>query len=678
MKEEIKPMRISEWEGSPATPPPDRPSSATPPPRPPAPPGPGDPDPNSAAPGAKLPPTVWQGFDLLRLPLGIIRRWYLTISFAALGTALGIVGAIFLFHASAVVTVRLMVRNPQAFAISETSYSPAKLQTDTLIGAITAPQVARAVSKKMDLGLPPDVLRKMIEVSEVRRTEFVDLDFTTPWDAKKTREFAVTWAAEAIAFTRQLQSEESVEMKSYLEEQMRRNDLEIERVNARLESFSREKGVIDANREMESYLDSIARLNMSYETGRVDLEAYDFQLEKLRKEIRQHSPTFDDLKKAEIKLQELGEYYTEINPIYLEELDKVEALRRKVTEELKSTDLGAADFTGTFVGNALYLQIIDLESKRESLALQNEQVKKMLAEARLKLKELPAIALEMAPLLESAQAIRTARDVLLKRLQEVEVFEEVAPGYYKLFKEPTERDVIVSGTFKKIVILGVFGAFFFGGIGAVGAMGLEFLDATVRTNAEAAVLLGCPGTFTMPAPTEADPANLGQELWAATVGPISSSGRVHAFWQPCPADEIETFWATLIEQASAMQMRVLIVHLTGDLPQPIATLPRIAPREITTSRANEIYLCELPPDLTMDAVRKTVASLQSARSIHDEIWLHATGLVREPAAAIARASDRITLIVTLGAAVRDFWQTQKSLLAARAPLTGFIAMSRKP
>ncbi len=622
------------------------------------------------------PPTVYSGFDLLRLPMGLLRRWFIPVPLGLLGAVLGFAAALSLLGTSAMVTVRLMIRNPQSFAISDNAYSPTRLQPTTLLGAIQSPQVAREVVDRMGLTISPSALLSMISVAEVKKTEFVDITVTTPWDAKETAKLAGVWAEEAIRFTRKLQADESVEMKAYLQEQLRRNDSELGAVNAKIGEFTDKQGIIDTSKEMDSYLASIQDLNMRYETGIVDLQAIQFQLENLRTEIRKHSPTFDDLKKAEIKLQELGEYYTDQNPIYLEELDKVEALRRKVNDELHSQTMGASDFTGTFVGNAIYMQIIELESKRESLTRQNEQVKRMLEEARSKVKELPSIALQMAPLMESSQALRSARDVLIKRLQEVEVFQNVAPGYYKLFKKPTAKDVIVSGRTTKIAILTILGGAAFGVLGLLAAAGLEFLDATVRTKAEAQALLGCPCLFTIPAKPEALP-NLPQDMWASVVGPLSSSGRSQVFWQPCPSPQTDFFWSTLLGQAGDMRLRVLVLHLAGTLSPALDALPRVGPREAASAGPHRHVLWELPPDLTMEALPSILATLRTALTVHSEVWLHATGLVREPFSTVARSAERITVLFTLDAAVREFWSTQQTLLAPRERLDGFVALENK-
>ncbi len=669
---EIKPLRVSDWSGTPES------SSISLPQIPAAPPAAGSDEPSDRPDPTppKPPATLYAGFDLLRLPQGVLRRWWLPVPLALVGALLGIAGGFALFSPTYSVNVRLIVRNPQTFAVSEHSYSPSRLQPTTLLGAIQSPQVAREVISRLALDVSPRRLLDMVTVAEVKRTEFVDITVSTPYGPAETAQLATTWAEEAIRFTRRLQSDESVEMKAYLEEQLRRNDREIEQVNAKLLRFTEEQGVVDTSKEMDSYLASISDLNMRYETGRVDLEAVDYQLGNLRAEIRKHSPTFDDLKKAEIKLQELGEYYTDKNPIYLEELDKVDALRRKVESELKSESLGASDFTGTFVGNAIYMQIIELESRRETLVRTNEQVRKMLDEARAKLKELPNIALEMAPLAETSAALRASRDVLLKRMQEVEVFEEIAPGYYKMFKAPTAKDVAIKGTgFKKILLM-VFAAMAFGGLGLAMAALMEFLDATVRTVPEASLVLAAPCIFALPSNERLESSStLGQEIWAAVVGALAPAGRMHAFWQPCPSPQTDAFWRVMIEQASSMRLRVLVVHLAGEVPSVLAALPRVAPHETALTGAPRVALWELPGDLSIDALGATLATLASARSAQNEIWLHASGLVREPAAALARAADRTTVLFTKNAAVRDFWSTQRTLLAARRPLGGFLAMA---
>lgn len=672
---DVKPMRMSDWNRGPEVPglrlPPAGVAPSPPPPEEPR-------TPEKSQPPTATPPTIWQGFDLLRLPMGLLRRWYVPVPLSIIGGIVGILIALTLFHASYSVTVRLIVRNPQSFAVSEQSYSPSKLQPSTLVAAVKSPQVAREVSDRLALNMPPGALLPMIEVSEVKRTEFVDINVTTPWPAKETANFATAWAEEAIRFTRKLQADESVEMKTYLEEQARRNDRELEQVNQKLTAFAEQREIIDVNKEMDQYLKSIADMTVQYEIGRVDLQATDHRLESLRSEIRKHSPTFDDLKKAEIKLQELGEYYTDKNPIYQDELDKVEALRRKVNEELKSNQLNASDFTGTFVGNALYMQIIELEAKRDSLARQTDQLSKMLAEARAKLKELPGVALEIAPLMESSQALRASRDALLKRMQEVEVFENLAPGYYRLFKTPTAKDVVVSGRGTKTILVVVVFAALFGMLGVAIAVGLEFFDQTLRTRAEAEVLLGTKCVYAMPGTKEKTVPYFQQELWAEIIGPLLPVARIQTFWQVCPSPRTDTFWETLLAEAHTMGIRLLVVHLTGEVPKPLEALPRVGPQDFTSlPGSTRVVLWELPVDTNIDVVRQIAATLQSARSTFNEIWLHGNGIVREPASSLARTADRIFLLVTLNAAVRDFWQTQRTLLTDPRPLDGFISMDSK-
>ncbi|MFZ4773831.1 MAG: hypothetical protein ACOYM3_00615 [Terrimicrobiaceae bacterium] len=628
------------------------------------------------APARKNSPTIIQGFDLLRLPLGLLRRWWIPLSLGFIGLAIGLVGGLKLFKVSSTVSVRLMARNPQSFAVSTTSYVPSRLQGATLLGALASPQVAREVADKLGKDLTPKEIQAMISIEEVRKTDFVDIVVTTPFDAERTAKLGALWAEEALAFTSRLQADESGEMKRYLQEQLRRTDSELERVNAKIIAMRREAGVVDVEKEIDVYLKSLGDLDLRYETARIDLESVDYQLAALHKEIPKHSKSFEELKAEEAKLQEMGDYYTDQNPIYQEALERVNTLRTKVEKELTSSDVPLSDFTGTYVGNALYLQILDLESKQKNLTLQRAQLEDMRKSEREKLKDLPEKAMIAGPLLETSQSLRAARDVLTKRLQEVVVFEEVAPGYYRLFKIPTARDVTVSSRKGKLVVAAFFGGFAFFTLGLLAAAGLEFLDATVRTPGEMEAALLCSSLAHLPVAKKGDQAsNLRpQELWADVIGALST-GKTRVFWAPLASRQAGQFWDALLEAGRSMDLRILLVHLAGEIPERLASLPRIAPHQLQTPPHDQgIVLLELPPDLSAEKCREIVSRIKTAQPYYQEIWIETTGLVREPAASVSRDFSETILLCSLGAADRNFWQTQRTLLATNRPLRGAVAL----
>ncbi len=700
MKEAQEALRLSEWK-TPVTPPPVAPPVTLPPPVVPAaaslppletlepltekssvpkenplpPPG-----TLTTTPPFKAPPTVFQGFDLLRLPGGILRRWWIFALLVPVGLGLGLWAGLKLFSISATVSVRLMARAPQSFAVSNNSYVPSRLQGATLMGALASPQVAREVANKLGGKYSAKELQGMVEIQEVRKTDFVDIVVTTPFSAEETAEFATLWAREAMAFTSRLQAEESGEMKTYLTEQLHKTDRELEKVNQRIVAMQDKAGVVDVEKEIEAYLKSVGDLDLRYETNRVDLEALNFQLEALRREIRKHSPSFEELKTEEAKLAEMAEYYTPQNPIYLEASDRVEALRQRVQREIQSNEVPLSDFTGTYVGNALYLQILELESRRESLTLQQQQLETMRAQAREKLKELPEMAMEAGPLLESAQSLRSARDALLGRLQEVAAFQELAPGYYRMFKAPTAKDVVVSSRKVKLIVLAVLGGVFFGGLGLLGAAGLEFLDPLVKTSAEAEAALQARCLAHLPPEKSRSFSSKGstgprpQDLWASVIGPLAT-GRIRTFWSPLPSEAINRFWDLLLEAGQGMEVRILLVHLAGELPARLASIPRIAAHQLQNPPPTErVLLVELAPGASAAETKEFGDKIQAADRAFAEIWVEVSGPVREPAAGLVRTFPETILLCALGKADRQFWQTQRTLLTTHRPLRGAVTL----
>ena len=704
---EPPPLRLSDWSppGTPTKPPAVQPPAAAPPPPAPVIPPPAAP-PAGAGTGRDLPasatpknpaqenlpapvlgadaaafkssPTIFQGFDLMRLPLGILRRWYIPLALGIVGAAAGAGLAATLLSVKATVSVRLMSRNPQSFAASTSSYTPARPQGATLLGALSSPQIAREVAAKFGGGVKPDELLEMITIEEIRKTDFVDILVTTPFDAERTADLARLWGEEALRFTSKLQSDESGETKAYLEEQLRNMSADLDKVNKETTAIREKAGVVDVEKEIDASLKTMAELDLRYETVQTDLQAVDRQIASLRQEIRKHGPGYEELRSEENKLASLAEYYTEQNPVYQEAKDRVDKLREKMTQDAAGGGDTLSEFTGTQVSNALYLQIMEAEAKRDNLTLQQQQIQKMREAAQKKLKDLPQLQMQAAPLLERAQSLRTAQDALMKRIQEVGVFREVSPGYFRLFKVPAAKDVAVGSLGKKIVIMGVLGGVFFTVLGMLGAAGLEFMDATVRTPAEAQAALEARGLAQIPRPTpKAKTAVLArrQDLWASVIGALSA-GRMRAFWSPVFTPNAELFWEALLDAGRSMGIRVLVVHLSGDIAPLLGALPRITMQQLQADADGDepVVLLELPATLSPHRVKGIVEGIKGAAKTYPEIWIEASGHVHEPMASVLREFPEPVVLCALGTADRNFWKTQRALLGVHRPLRGVVSI----
>jgi hypothetical protein len=622
-------------------------------------------------------PTIFRGFDLLRIPGGTLRRWRIPATFAMTGAILGVAAGALLLPVKSTVTVRLMARDPQTFASSTTSYLPSKPQGATLLGALASPQVAREVAAKLG-DVRADQLLDMISVSEVRKTDFVDIVVVAPYDAERTAQLAQLWGEEALRFTRGLQADEIRETKAYLEEQLNGMNSDLAALNREITALREEAGVVDVPREIESALNTISELDLRQETVATDLEATERQVASLRQEIRKHGPGLEQLRTEEEKLAQMAEYYTEQNPIFQETKERLDKLRAKMDADMNSPEAPLSGFTGTEVGNALYLQIIEAEGKRDSLVLQRDQLSKLLEAARQKLKELPQMQLAAAPLLERAQSMSLARDALLKRLQEVTVFAEVSPGYYRLFKVPTARDVYAGSRMKRVATGGAAGAFVFFFLGLLVCAGREFMDPTVRTPAEAEAALGARGLARIPAPFEKSRETVlaqRQQLWAASIGALSA-GRVRAFWTPVPTPGADIFWQALLEAGRGMGIGILVVDLSRELEAALSELPRVAMSELSSSVAPPDHAALLPmPALPAGAkAREMAETLKAAGRHHPEVWVVATGPLHESMARLLREFPEPVVLCALGQADRDFWKTQRALLGEHRPLKGVVSI----
>jgi uncharacterized protein involved in exopolysaccharide biosynthesis len=547
----------------------------------------------------------------------------------------------------------------------------------TLLGALSSPQVAREVAAKLG-NVRADDLLQMISVSEVRKTDFVDIVVVAPFDAKTTAELARLWGEEALSFTRRLQADEIHETKTYLEEQLENMNTEINEVNREITNMREQAGVVDVSREIEAALNTISELELRHETVQTDLQATERHLASLQEEIRKHGPGLEQIRAEEEKLAQMAEYYTEQNPIFQESKERLDKLRTKMWADISSPETPLSGFTGTEVGNALYLQIIEAEGKRNSLLLQQAQLAKMREAAEQKLKALPEVQLAAEPLLERAQSLRSSRDALLERLQEVRVFGEVSPGYYRLFKVPAPRDVSVGSRLKRMIAAAAAGGVIFLVLGLLTCSGLEFLDTTVRTPGEAEAALGARALARIPAPFDKTRAGVlarHQDLWAAVVGALAA-GRLRAFWTPVPTPGADAFWEALLEAGRGMGIRMLVVHLSGQPEPSLSALPSIGLEELSgppapRNHAVILPLSSLPAGVDARAIAET---LKAAARNYPEVWVVVSGTVHGSLAALLREFPDPVLLCALGRENRLFWQTQRALLGANHPLKGVVSI----
>ena len=238
MKEsEPDPLRVSEWSATPAPAPDparrDVPLEAV-----------AERDQETQEPETGLP------LDPMRFLGGLWkRRRWIVIGIAA-GAVLGLGFGLLKAKTRYMATVQLIKRDlPSSFRINDTgeAFRPRQLSGGTLVGAAASANVLQRVALKATPPVSVGELESSIEVKEQRNTDFVFLTLSGFTSAAATVDLANLWANEAVQFTRELQSQESKEMRQFLQQEVDSTDSELKKLNEQILEFSRRENLVDAS-----------------------------------------------------------------------------------------------------------------------------------------------------------------------------------------------------------------------------------------------------------------------------------------------------------------------------------------------------------------------------------------------------------------------------------------------
>ncbi|MEI8339946.1 MAG: hypothetical protein WCH43_00220, partial [Verrucomicrobiota bacterium] len=210
-------------------------------------------------------------------------------------------------------------------------------------------------------------MRGLIEVKELRNTDFVFLTLGGFKSAQATVDLANLWATEAVQFSRELQSRESHEMRQFLQGQVDATDNDLRKLSAQILEFSHRENLVDADKQIDAYLRALGDLDLKYETVRINLDAMEFKIKGISAELRRQSPLAEKLRTTQAELEELRSHYTDQNPLILEKLEAVKGIEEKMKVAAADKDADPATYARTFRGNTLYLDLIQDESEKKGL-----------------------------------------------------------------------------------------------------------------------------------------------------------------------------------------------------------------------------------------------------------------------------------------------------------------------
>lgn len=428
--------------------------------------------------------------DPLRLLYGIRRRW---IWFLLLPTLLGIAGWILGSTQSenrysvSLQLIKSEVANTVQTSESGRAFKPRDLSDDTLLSTTYSTEVLNRTAARLDPPLSAGQVKSMVEIAKQRNTSLFYLTAHSRVSAEDAINTVTIWADEIIRFTNNLQREEARQMESFISEQLDSIELQLEQANRQILEFSHKNKFVDVDQQTVSILSALEELRSSLANARISLKSKDVQITRYRQELRAQSPLEADLKKKREELTYLRGRYTDENPMVKEKLYEIEYINQQLdsVDESKVEDL--KNFTGSDLGNNLYLEIIALQNERTELENRIEDLEERLIQREVEVSSLPEKALRLSELQSRRNLLIDAQALLDSRRKEAAFYETRAPGYWRVFQTPTVDEVSHSSQNVKALLLAFVGASAGLCLALLAALIWEAMQPGLRTPLEAAI-----------------------------------------------------------------------------------------------------------------------------------------------------------------------------------------------
>ena len=258
---------------------------------------------------------------------------------------------------------------------------------------------------------------------------------------------------------------------------------------------SNKNNFVDVDKQTETALSTLENTKIQLSNTRIALETKDVQIKRYREELRAQSPLEADIKKKREELTFLRGRYTDENPLVKEKLYEIEYINQQLEATADASVEDLKNFTGSDLGNNLYLEIIALQNERTQTEKMLKSLEQRLIEQKVLVADLPEKALRLSELKSRRDLLIDAQALLDSRRKEAAFYETKAPGYWRVFQEPDLNEVAYSSQNVKALLLGFVG--FAGGLAIALLIALfwEALQPGLRTPLEAAIATGALPIF---------------------------------------------------------------------------------------------------------------------------------------------------------------------------------------
>jgi capsular polysaccharide biosynthesis protein len=619
-------------------------------------------------------------FDPLRVLWGLRRgqRWIFAGALAGLllGGGIGLLETQTRYQA----VIQLLRRSAPPItqtAVNGEPYKPREFTHSTLANVASSPNVLDRVARKAVPPISARQLKESITVEEDKLTDFLTLTLSGYKSPQATVALAKLWSEEIISVTREMQAQETHDIRRGIQTQIDANQAELQSLDEQMTKFPNAGLMLGADTQADSFVKMQDDIDARYNAARLELEGYTSQLAGLQAELLRHTPEAEELRQARADLDAFRARYTDQNPLVQERVAKIAALEAQLKKQAAAPVADVSDIashSGTLVADQLYLKMVDLQNQRSASELRLQE----LAKQHELFAKAPETVSQIIELLQRKQMLRATQALLLGRLQEVRIYEDNAPSYYGIF-DPADVDrVMVTTKAFQVTLLSVGGAL----CGTLFALGLVLLavlaDRKLRTPNEAAKAAGAPVIASLAA-GDALSARSGAKLWMRWLGSTrGDTHRLRTVWCPTNDAAEEKFWQTILVQARALLPGLIVID-GGEPPSAaLAALPA----------ASHLDRWEKKPPFSVIRCPMLGMQLPQITELHYfienrvaegiEVWLRLTGPVQEPAAGIVSsvASTPLLLAPLNAGATAAFLHEQADLLRhIGAPPCGVVALN---
>jgi uncharacterized protein involved in exopolysaccharide biosynthesis len=505
--------------------------------------------------------------DPIRLFAGVLTRWpWIVIGMLLFGTLGGITGKV-LTRQKFSLSVSLMKRRvPQTVQTSEVgqAFRPADLNDATLLATLLSSEPRDFAFKRADNGINPDLASTFVEASQLENTDIFFITYHSPVSAEDAVRVSGILTEEIIEYTQRLQQSEARSVLSILTNVVTGLERRIDETNREMLEFAKYENYLGGEAQVAAELGKLTQVELGLEDARASEKSLAALLKELENKIRSHSPLNLRLRAAREELADLRSTYTDDNPLVQTKLEAISYLEKQLVELDADKETSLEVFTGTPLGNQIYLDIMDARKRRSEATNRIVALEKQQAAATSRLAEFPAIISKYDALRAKRESYISELSLMSKRLKEAEIFATGSPGYWQIFQPPDSRKVIPSSLMKKPVMLGVAGALVGAGLAVMITL-LRTQRTTRRSVLECCATTRAPLAALLPV-HQGEPSGF-SNLWISILAPtFSEYGRSILLWTAGlePADE-RAFWEELAGAAGVdIQLPLHILDLTPD------------------------------------------------------------------------------------------------------------------